>query len=106
MAVYKRRKWRINGPYVNTIIFNITLKAAEPLVATFLKKNFTETWGPPKSLKFVLVTQSNSPITITQVGIIMLVEKSLLSKIRGGEELKALCHISAAATYNNQLFYF
>ena len=36
VAVYKRRERRIDGPYVDIVIFNITLKAAEPLTAAFL----------------------------------------------------------------------
>ena len=40
MAVYKRRERRIDGPYVDIVIFNIALKAAEPLTATFLIYSF------------------------------------------------------------------
>jgi len=34
--MYKRRKRHINGPHIDIVIFNITLKAAEPLLAAFL----------------------------------------------------------------------
>ena len=40
VAVYKRRKRRINGPYVDIVIFDIALKAAKPLIATFLIYSF------------------------------------------------------------------
>jgi hypothetical protein len=40
MAVYKRRERRINGPHVDIVIFDITLKAAKPLAATFLIYSF------------------------------------------------------------------
>ena len=36
VAIYRSREQCINGPYVNVVIFNIILKAAEPLLAAFL----------------------------------------------------------------------
>jgi len=40
VAVYRKCKWHINGPHVNIVIFDIILKAAEPLVAVFLICSF------------------------------------------------------------------
>ena len=36
VAIYKRREQRIDGPYIDIVIFDIALKATEPLAATFL----------------------------------------------------------------------
>ena len=36
VAIYRRRKQRIDGPYIDIVIFDIVLKAAEPLAAAFL----------------------------------------------------------------------
>jgi hypothetical protein len=36
VAVYKRCEQRIDGPYVDVVIFDIILKAAEPLTVAFL----------------------------------------------------------------------
>ena len=40
VAVYKRRERRINGPYINIVIRNITLKAIKPLATAFLIYSF------------------------------------------------------------------
>ena len=40
VAMYRRHKWCINGSYVNIVILDIVLKAAEPLVAAFLICSF------------------------------------------------------------------
>jgi len=40
VAVYRRRERCIDGPYVDVVIFDIALKAAEPLVAAFLICSF------------------------------------------------------------------
>ena len=40
MAVYKRRERRINGLYMDIIIFNIALKATKPLATAFLIYSF------------------------------------------------------------------
>ena len=36
VAIYKRRDWRINGPYIDVVILNIALKATKPLLIAFL----------------------------------------------------------------------
>jgi len=38
--MYKRRVRRIDRPYMDIIIFNITLKTTKPLFATFLNYFF------------------------------------------------------------------
>ena len=38
--MYRRRERRIDGPYMDMVIFDIALKAAEPLVATFFNLFF------------------------------------------------------------------
>ena len=40
VAVYRRRERRIDGPYIDVVILDIALKAAEPLVAAFLICSF------------------------------------------------------------------
>jgi len=41
--MYKSREWYINGPHIDIVILNITLKATEPLFAAFLIYFFTKT---------------------------------------------------------------
>ena len=36
MVVYRSRKRRINRPYIDIVIFNITLKATKPFLIAFL----------------------------------------------------------------------
>ena len=40
VAVYRRRKQRINRPYIDVVILNIALKATKPLAAAFFIYSF------------------------------------------------------------------
>ena len=52
----------------------------------------------------MLVTQGNLPVTTTQVGIVIMVNKINYSEYRErGEELKVLYYTNAAAAYNSNL---
>ena len=45
VAVYRRREQRINRPYIDMVILNITLKATKPLLTAFLIYSFYQSLG-------------------------------------------------------------
>ena len=53
VAIYRRRKWRINGPYIDIVILNIALKATKPFTAAFLIFFFIKAQGLLKSPGFI-----------------------------------------------------